>query len=213
MALDPELTASTLQGGGIALVGVTMVDEVEQVRPPLNDTLEKILAASHPGLALRRAESVQETLGLPLTRAILFRYQQQGAVDGPSLADLAARLAATSRYALFARVEKSTVHPPGRPREAEVRYGTLESSWSARRDARVRFTLYDLRRRAIVLEATYASSSDNAIPDSLAYRPTRPRVIGPGEEGAVMPDFAPETPSVADAIVEACRAFAVDLPQ
>jgi hypothetical protein len=212
-ALDPGLTRGALEQGGIAIVGVTMNDEVEQIRPPLNETLEKIVAASHPSIPLRSAEDAAATLGRAMSRRILFRFQQTGSLDDSSLASIAERLAPTARYALFARIEKSSIHPPGRPRDTEIRYGTVGANWSTRRDARVRFTLYDLRDRTIAMDATYLSSSENALPESLLHRPPQPRVIGPGESGVVVPDFSPETPSLADAITEACRAFAADLPR
>jgi hypothetical protein len=215
LTLDPSLTGSSLHDGGLAILGVTMVDEVEQVRPPLERTLTQILESTHPGIAIRTAAAVQETLGVARTRALLNRYQQSGSLDAVSLAAIADRLEGAARYAVVARVLKTSIHLPGRPRPAEVRYGTLESSWRTRRDAQVQFTVYDLRERGIALESTYASSSENALPDSLAYRRPEgpaPEITGMGGEAPPPPDSAPETPSVADAIVEACRAFATDLP-
>lgn len=215
MTVDPSLTPAALDVGGVAIAGVTMVDEVEQIRPPMNEALLRVLEASHPGVRLVPPDSVRRILGPAATREILFRFQQRGALDEASRASLVRALAPASRYLLFARVEKSSIHAPGRPRPSAIRYGTVGTTWTARRDARVHFTLFDLRDGTIALDATYASSSANALADSAAQRELprgRPTVTGPGETYPSVPDFTPETPSLAAAIVEACRAFAADLP-
>lgn len=216
VTVDPALTAASLESGAVSIAGVTMVDEVEQIRPPLNRTLEHVLAAYHPGVRFLSPDSVRERLGPAAARDILFRFQQKGVLDDSSRASLVRALAPESRYVIFARIEKSSIHEPGRPRAQQIRYGAIATTWTTRRDAMVRFTLYDLRNGTIAMDATYASSSENALADS-AMQAELPRggTTLSGREGQLpsAPEFTPETPPLADTIIEACRAFAADLPR
>jgi hypothetical protein len=215
LVADEELTAATLRDGGVALVGVTMVDEVEQIRPPLVAALERAMTETRPDLALRPAATVTESLGTAESRRVLSGYQREAAVDAPTLEALSATLSSTARFALFARVDKSTVHLPPAPRPSDYDYGPPRFTGSIRRDARVRLTLYDLARRRVAWEAVYSSSSENSLPDSLARRRDRPRIIGTRGSDDAFPEttFTPETPSLAEAAMEAFRSFAADLPR
>ncbi|HEU4335367.1 MAG TPA: hypothetical protein VFT32_12805 [Candidatus Eisenbacteria bacterium] len=216
LVADEELTAATLRDGGVALVGVTMVDEVEQIRPPLVAALERAMAETRPDLALRPAAAVTESLGTAESRRVLAGYQRAAAVDAPTLESLSGTLSATARYALFARVDKSTVHLPPAPRPSDYEYGPPRFTGSIRRDARVRLTLYDLARRRVAWEAVYSSSSENSLPDSLALmRRGQPRATYEAGRPGGSADLAvtPETPSLAEAAMEAFRRFAGDLPR
>lgn len=216
LVADEELTAAALRDGGVALVGVTMVDEVEQVRPPLVAALERAMAETRPDLPLRPAAAVTESLGTPESRRVLAGYQREAAVDAPTLESLSGTLSATARYALFARVDKSAVHLPPAPRPSDYEYGPPRFTGSIRRDARVRMTLYDLARRRVAWEAVYSSSSENSLPDSLVLTRRGPTRVtyDEGQPGG-RPDVSvtPETPSLAEAAMEAFRRFAGDLPR
>lgn len=205
-----------LQQDGLAVIGVTMVDEVEQVRPPLVAALQDALKNTRPDLRISPAAAIAETLGLAESRRVLATYQRDAALDAPTLESLAGALSATARYALLARVDKSTVHLPPAPRPSDYAYGQPRFSGSIRRDARVRLTLYDLERRRVAWEAVYTSSSENSLPDSLALtRRGQPRATYEAGRPGGSTDLAvtPETPSLAEAAMEAFRRFAGDLPR
>jgi hypothetical protein len=209
---DETLTAAAIRDGGLAVVGVTMIQEVEQIRPPLIAALERVMEETRPDLPFQTADSVRATLGLPASRAVLASYQRTGALADPALRDLAADLGGGVRFAIFARIEKSNVHYPPPPREDAFGFSGPIGSQATSRDARVRLTLYDLSRREVAMEAVYASSSENALPDSIAKLPARTRGTL-GDPGPATPPPLPEVPSLADASVEAFRAFAYELPR
>lgn len=213
-----ELTAPGLRSDGLAVASVTVVDEVEQKRPPLVAALERALAADRPDLPFRHAESVKDALGLAAYRRILSAYQSSGRLTAAEQSDLRAALGTGTRYVVLARVEKDAIRESGRrPRTSpyEQPPPAAMSFITISRDARVRVTLFDLLRSRVAFEASYASSSDNAPADSLPKPPRRPsaavgdaRVVDP-PEGA--PDLS--APDLADALVEAFHAFAADLPR
>jgi hypothetical protein len=213
------LSADTLRAGGLAVLGVTVVDEVEQVRPPLVAALESTLVTSRPDLPFRRAGSVRDTLGLAAYRRILFAYQSSGALAPADLGELSARLGTGARFLLVARVEKSSVNVSGAPAKSDAQSpygisGSMRPPPSVTRDARVRIALYDLADRNTAWEAVYSSSSEHAAPDSLVNPRRRVRVEAPGgsaDSRELIPE-SPETPSLAEALMEAFRALAADLP-
>jgi hypothetical protein len=215
------LTADTLRAGGLAVVGVTVIDEVEQVRPPLVAALEATLGRSRPDLSLRLAATVRDSLGLAEYRRILLAYQSTGALAPSDLSELGARLGPATRFALLARVEKNDVHVSGAPQPQQPTgvgmSGPMALPPRVTRDARIRFTIYDLSDPYVAWEALYASSSENVLPDSLRNRPRRVAFDAPGAPGAagdfggMRPD-SPETPPLAAALMEAFRSFAADLP-
>jgi len=218
IVMPAALSADTLRAEGLAVVGVTVVDEVEQVRPPLVAALESTLATSRVDLPFRRAASVRDSLGLAAYRRILLAYQSSGTLPPVDLAELSARLGPGVRFALVARVDKNSLHVYESLRhQQESAYGMsgpMTTPPKVTRDARVRVTLYDLADRRPAWEAVYASSSENAAPDSLVNPPRRVRFEAPGgsavSRGAI-PD-APEAPTLATALMEAFRAIAADLP-
>jgi len=210
---DEAITATLLRDGGLAVVGVTMVEEVEQVRPPLIAALERVLGETRPDLPFRSAASVRDTLGLAASRKVLSAYQLDGRLDKAALTDLAKRLGGGTRFAIFGRVEKTSEHYPAPPRRGEIDYGGSIGSRTTRRDARVRLTLYDLARARVAFEAVYASSSENSLPDSIASLPERRLTPPPGVDPGVPVNPQPGVPSLAEALIEGFRAFATDLPR
>ena len=222
------LSADTLRAGGMALVGITVLDEVEQVRPPLVSTFEKVLAAVRPDMPIRPASAARDALGLPAYRKLLFAYQETGRLQPEEQEALAKALGPRARYAILARVEKNTVRTSGGglPQQGTATMGgapTTPPPSRVSRDARIRFTIYDLAETRGVFEATYASSSDNraALPMEAPQDRTetkRPDVQldGPGAsvDSRVPPagDSGLESPPLSDALIEAYRTFAYDLP-
>jgi len=221
------LSADTLRADGMALVGVTVLNEVEQLRPPLVSTFEKVLAAVRPDLPIRPASASRDALGLPAYRKILFAYQETGRLEPEVQAELRKALGSETRYAILARVEKNSVRvsgappPQGSPQGSPTMGGVPSMPPPSRmsRDARVRFTIYDLAESREVFEATYASSSDNWAPDRPEESPKKgPPGVNSNAPGASAdtresaPEEGPVSPSLADALIEGYRAFALDLP-
>jgi len=215
------LSADTLRAGAVALVGMTVVDEVEQVRPPLVAALESTLVNSRPDLPLRRAAEIRASLGLPDYRRILLAYQSAGTLSLEELAELGSRFGSSARFALFGRVEKNSVNVSGGRPHADPSMsgmtgmsGPIVTPPDVRRDARVRFTLFDLAERGLAWEGVYASSSKQEPPDTTVNPPRRARFEAEGQSARTpepMPDV-PEAPSLAEALGEAFRALAADLP-
>ena len=209
--------------GGFAVGGVTVIEEVEQVRPPLIAGLEEVLRVDRPDLAFRDAATVREALGLARYRALLAAYQSNATLTPSELAEFKTALGAGTRYLLLARVEKIRVSESGRPGQFEP--AMANNFYAIRRDAKIRFTLFDLTSARTAFEQSYKSSSENSVPDSSRVgappppRPDsssglqappparqRPRLAGDGA-----PDV--RTPDLAFALVEAYRDFAADLPR
>ncbi len=216
---ESGVTAEALRAGGLAIVGVTVIEEVEQVRPPLVAALEAVMREARPDLPFRSAGEVRDSLGLPVYRRILSAYQSAGKLTEPERLELAARLGEVVRFALLARVDKNVVRFPRARRAYNARYGDRSGAASsdfgtraASRDARVRVTLYDLASGSEAWAADYASSSDNVLPDSVPRLPERLLVPRPGEPGELPLEPTPEAPSLARALIEGFRAFAADLP-
>ncbi len=217
LTADPGLTAEALRADTVAVVGVTVVNEVEQVRPPLVAALESILRNARPDVALRPADAVRDVVGLADYRSMPAAYQASGEWSERDATALAARLGSGVRFALLARVEKDAIHYSIPSRGAGSPYGAPASNvfspQRVRRDTSVRLTLYDLRRNRVAWNAVYASSSNNARPDSVAVAaPPPPVVLGvPGRREQTIPE-PPPPPPLAEAVVEGFRAFIADLP-
>ncbi|HET7903558.1 MAG TPA: hypothetical protein VFM17_03255 [Candidatus Eisenbacteria bacterium] len=198
------------------MVGVTMVDEVEQIRPPLVARLEQALAHGRPDLVVVTAGSVRDRLGLAAHRRILSAYQLTGRLSDADGADLDSALEGTARYAILARVEKNTAYTRT---QGGVRLGNTGNSYGyiklavATRSAEVRVTLYDLRERREVYAVVHASSIDNVPPDSIWRLPRRPVIPDLNEPRD--PKFVDpvEIPGLAETLIEGFVAFVAELPR
>lgn len=192
-----------------------MVEEVEQVRPPLIAALEKVLRESRPDLPFRTAASVRDSLGAAEYRRILAAYQLDGKLSDADRGVLASRLRGSARFALLARVDKDDIRQPPLRRSSSGQVGAASptfGAFTASRDTRIRVTLYDLASGKESWAAIYASSSDNVLPDSVPRLPSQLIVPPPGAEREVPVEPVPEVPSLAEAVVEGYRAFVADLP-
>lgn len=219
LVAGPGITAEALRAEGLAIVGVTVIEEVEQVRPPLVAALEAVMREARPDLPFRSAGEIRDSLGLPSYRRILSSYQSAGRLTESECRELAGRLRGRARFALLARVDKNAIRLPRARRAYDQRYGQSSGaasdfgSRSASRDTRLRVTLYDLVNAREAWAAIYASSSDNVLPDSVPRLPERLIVPRPGASGALPLEPVPEAPSLARALIEGFRAFAADLPR
>lgn len=216
LTTGPGMTYEELRSGGLAIVGVTKIDEVEQIRPPLIATLEQVLRESRPDLPFRTADTVRDSLGLSQYRRILSAYQSAGKLSDGDRGVLAARLRGSARFALLARVDKDAVRLPPARRSATGAYGAGSPQFGTRaasRDTRVRVNLYDLQTGAEAWSAIYASSTDNVLPDSVSRLPNRLLLPRQGSPMEVPIEPLPETPTLAQALIEGFRAFVADLPK
>ncbi len=211
-----DLTPELLESGGLAVVGVTMVDEVEQIRPPLVAELERALERGRPDLVVVSAGSVRDRLGLADYRGILSAYQLTGKLRHSDGAKLDSVLEGTARFAVLARVEKDVLHTRMQGNvnltNRNTSYGRVEVGVTTRQ-AKVRVTMYDLHARREVLAIVYASSSENAPPDSVWQLPRRPVIPTPGS-AADRERYEPaETPDLAETLIEGFARFVEELPR
>ncbi|MEK7348883.1 MAG: hypothetical protein AABZ94_08420 [Candidatus Eisenbacteria bacterium] len=160
---DSNPTYEALRDGGLAIVSVTVKEEVEQVRPPLNAALERVLRETRPDLRVKSADATRDSLGLPEYRRILSAYQLKGKLTDADRRGRALRLRGSARFALLARVDKDIVRLPPNRTSSSLRYGAASPSFgtqSASRDARVRVTIYDLETGVEAWVAVYTGPNE-----------------------------------------------------
>lgn len=210
------LTADMLRSEGVALVGVTVVDEVEQIRPPLVEAMERSLLYWRPDIAVASAGRVRDQLGLPAYRRILTGFQQSGALTESDREALSSALQNVARYLVLARVEMDAmkVHGRGTFRSSKTSgtFGSIGVGVSSR-NTKVRVILYDAAVGRTIRGSVYTSSSDFIPPAGMPAAPPRPDVIlSQRHEPEPHYDPAPHLPTLVDALLEAFQAFARDLP-
>jgi len=213
---ESGLTADMLRADGVALVGVTVVDEVEQIRPPLVEAMERSLLYWRPDIAVTSAGRIRDQLGLPVYRRMLAGFQQSGSLTEADRVALSAALHNVARYLILARVEMDAIKARGRGTFSSSRtsgtYGSIGVGVSSR-NTKVRVLLYDTAVGRTIRSAVYTSSSDFVPPAGMPAAPPRPRVIlRQGYEPEPPYDPTPHLPTLVDALLEAFRAFAQDLP-
>ncbi len=210
------LTADMLRSEGVALVGVTVVDEVEQIRPPLVEAMERSLLYWRPDIAVTSAGRVRDQLGLPAYRRILTGFQQSGALTESDRDAFSSALQNVARYLILARVEMDAmkVHGQGTFRSSNKSgtFGSIGVGVSSR-NTKVRVILYDAAAGRTLRSAVYTSSSDFTPPAGMPAAHPRPDVIlSQRREPEPHFDPAPHLPTLVDALLEAFQAFAQDLP-
>lgn len=210
------LTADMLRSEGVALVGVTVVDEVEQIRPPLVEAMERSLQYWRPDIAVTSAGRVRDQLGHPAYRGILTGFQQSGALTEPDREALSSALQNVARYLILARVEMDAMKVRGRGTfRSSNKTGTVGSVGVgvSSRNTRVRVILYDAAVGRTLRSAVYTSSSDFNPPAGMPAARLRPDIIlSQRREPETHFDPAPHLPTLVDALLEAFQAFARDLP-
>ena len=161
---SPEFTAERLQRGGLAVLGVVQVEEVAQVRAPLVDALERVLASARRDIPLVPASRVGSAVPDSVERLFLLGYQMRGEPDERLFVAVAEAARGSARYGILARVESApirygsrqiTTGLPGDERRVNVVRVTG-------RDAHVSVRIYDLTTRALVFRGKYVGSSDAA---------------------------------------------------
>lgn len=176
---DPGFTADALRAGKLVDLGVVKVNEIPQVRPPLVEALERVLAATRSDIPLIPAARAQAAFDDSTGRLLLLSYQMRGTPEAVWLTRAADSLRGIARYGVLARVESDVVRYSVRP--APRADSSLESSNGrflvTGRDARVSVRVYELATRALVFDGTYRASAESAAVDTmrLATYPMRTR--------------------------------------
>jgi len=166
---DAGFTAEALRAGGLVDLGVVQVNEIPQVRPPLIEALERVLAATRSDIRLIPAARAQATFDDSTSRLLLLGYQMHGAPEAVWLARAADSLRGVARYGVLARVESDAIRysmrdsPPTDPIH-QSRTGRILVTG---RDTRVSVNVYDLATRGLVFGGTYRASAESAAVDTL----------------------------------------------
>ncbi len=213
---DAQLTADSLRGGGLAVVGVVEKEEVEQVRPPLVAKLESVLRQERPDLTLLPADQVREAVGLPAYRKLLNVYEVGGSIDTAAARSIGEALHGAARYGVLARVVSNVTRTSRREFQPvdSAGYRLLTGRLVTGRDARVSIQIYDLSTGAPVYDAQFVGSSEASQYGSFRSSDANAGATsvmgrGPGPEEARFPD----APDLASALEEAYRNFARTLPR
>jgi len=227
---DPGFTAEALRVGGVAVLGVTKVEEVAQVRKPLTQSLERILREERGELPVIGAAWAESILGERPLRLLLNAYQAAGVLETDALEEVSAGLKGAARYAVLARVESDAVRYSTRdvsPADTGL-YGVVSSVRITGRDARIAIQVYDLVERRLVSSAKYVSSAESTgvdprsriSADSRFPRtyppPDQPQggiTIGAGERREPQDEGYAEPPPLVRSVVEGFRNFARALPR
>jgi hypothetical protein len=200
-------------------LGVVQVNEVTQVRPPLIEALERVMAATRKDIRLIPASRAQAALDDSTSRLLLLGYQMHGTPETAWLARAADSLGGMARYGVLARVESDVIRYS--VRDAPPMDPTLQSPNGrirvTGRDTRVSVQVFDLPRRAIVFGGTYRASAESASVDTLRL-PLRPppqygdaSIAASPREKFVTQGYA-EPPTLARAVEAAFLEFARSLP-
>src|SRR5512135_1590142 len=161
-AADAQLTAASLRGGGLAVVGVVEKEEVEQVRPPLVAKLESVLRQERPDLTLLPADRVREAMGLPAYRRLLNGYEAGGSIDSSAARSIGEALRGAARYGVLARVVSNVTRTSRRELQPvdSAGYRLVTGILVVGRDARVAIQIYDLSTGGPVYDAQFVGSSE-----------------------------------------------------
>jgi hypothetical protein len=217
---DPGFTAEALRTGGLVDLGVVQVNEITQVRAPLIEAFERVLAATRSDIRLIPAARAQATFDDSTSRLLLLGYQMHGAPEAVWLARATDSLRGVARYGVLARVESDVIRHTVRDAPA-----TPDPSFQSRtgrilvsgRDTQVSVHVYDLPTRALVFSGTYRASAESAMADTLGIAwDTRSTRGGSSIEMAQRPTPASEgygdPPPLARAVEGAFLEFARSLP-
>ena len=172
-----RIPAADLRQGGLAVLGVVQVGEVDQVRPPLVAALDSVLAAKRPDIPRIPQRQVRRAVDDSTARFLLLGYQLHGRVEEAWLARAADSLHAMARFGILGRVRSARVRygdrdipiAPGSRETRTVRATFLE--------AHVTVHVYDLRDRSLRASGEFVGIGENdARPDSVLPHPQRPAV-------------------------------------
>lgn len=205
----------SLRAGGVAVLGAVMVNEVDQVRPPLIAALDSVLAARWPGVPVRRYARVRSALDDSTARFLLLGYQLHGEVEPQWLARAAAVLRDSVRYGVLARVRRTRVRTVERDSDRADASGKPVRVRATIVEGDVALHLYDLVTDGLLYSRTVAGEAERDTPSDSLPKPERPplRTWSTPEDRAAEPMqppivLFPEPPSPARAVAGAMAAFA-----
>jgi len=189
---DPGFTVEDLRTGGLVDLGVVQVNEIAQVRVPLIEAFERVLAATRSDIRLVPAARAQATFDDSTSRLLFLSYQMHGAPDAVWLARAADSLRGVARYGVLARVESDVIRRSAR--DAPPNDPTLKSRTGrilvSGRDTQVSVHVYDMATRALVSGGTYRASAESASVDTTQFNVWQGRS---GEQAGII--VAPQTPA------------------
>ena len=167
-----KIAAVDLREGGLAVLGVVQVGEVDQVRPPLVAALDSVLAAKLPNIRRFTQRQVRAAVDDSTARFLLLGYQLHGRVEDHWLARAADSLGDMARYGILARVRSTRVRHDRR--EVPVAPGSKEtrSVYATQLEAAVTVHVYDLRARTLRATGAFLGIDERrARPDSVPALP------------------------------------------
>ncbi|HET9253417.1 MAG TPA: hypothetical protein VFP58_14980 [Candidatus Eisenbacteria bacterium] len=162
---DDTFTRDALLSGTAVVVSVVQVDEMDHVRAPFVDALERVLRATRPDVKLVPHARAAAALDDSTSRVLLLGYQMHGEVDPVWMGRAAASLRSVARYGILARVEEVVTRRVDRTDPStnpDLRSPTGMVRVTGQ-DARVSVHVYDLESRARVFSGTYWGTSEVAL--------------------------------------------------
>ncbi|HET9939539.1 MAG TPA: hypothetical protein VFR25_00410 [Candidatus Eisenbacteria bacterium] len=172
-AVSVRIPGTELRQGGIAIMGVVEVGEVDQVRPPLVAALDSVLAVKRPEIPRYSQRQVRNAVDDSTARFLLLGYQLHGLVENAWLDRAADSLHDMARFGILARIVRTRVRHDDA--EIPVRPGSKETRTvrAAELDAHVQVHVYDLRARTLRASGEFLGIGEHrARPDSVAELPT-----------------------------------------
>lgn len=148
-AVSLRIPGAELRQGGLAILGVVQVGEVDQVRPPLVAALDSVLAAERPEIPRFTQRQVRAAVDDSTARFLLLGYQLHGRVEDHWLARAADSLHDMARFGILARVRSTRVRHDDR--DVPVTPGSKETRpvHATQLEAHVTVHIYDLRARTL----------------------------------------------------------------
>lgn len=172
-ATSIRIPGSELRQGGLAILGVVQVGEVDQVRPPLVAALDSVLAVKRPEIPRFTQRQVRAAVDDSTARFLLLGYQLQGHVEDQWLARAADSLEDMARFGILARIHSTRVRHDNR--DLPIAPGSREtrSVRATQLEARVTVHIYDLRARTLRASGEFLGIGERrARPDSLQELPS-----------------------------------------
>jgi hypothetical protein len=172
-AVSGRIPGAELRQGGIAILGVVQVGEVDQVRPPLVAALDSVLASRRPEIPRFSQRQVRAAVDDSTARFLLLGYQLHGRVEDAWLARAADSLHDMARFGILARVRSTRVRHDDR--DVPVTPGSKETRpvHAAELEAHVTVHIYDLRARTLRASGEFVGIGERrARPDSAVALPS-----------------------------------------
>jgi hypothetical protein len=188
-----RISEDDLRRGGIAVLGVVQVGEVDQVRPPLVAALDSVLAAKRPEIPRFTQRQVRAAVDDSTARFLLLGYQLHGRIEDAWLARAADSLHDMARFGILARVRSTHVRYADRERPIHPGSRETRTVQAALLEARVSVHIYDLRARTLRASGEFLGVGErDARPDSVLPHMDRP-VMGWSEPEDRNVPFTPPT--------------------